>query len=719
MEATDASSGSAAGAKRRRLAAAPPGNGPPANPVTAVLYNPTLLARVWALRENVPEAQSRFLIFRRRCTSPEAFRLVSKDARAAFDPACEAPLVYGPERRGDSDFGPRLCGGPSPATVLAWVSGMLQRGRRPREVRIWVDAESDPDEWQQGALGLLRAIPQLSGRPGEGVASVASLDLPAQLLSPSTAPLIAGAFPNLSPLVMTAAGELSPNASNGAAQGLAMLLGAASGAEGSGAASAGAGGEGTGGGEEAGVAPSGAKGGGASAGPSRTEGASYSSTHNTGPLLHSLAELSVEGLRHMPPGLASVLGQLRTLDLKDLGLSDGGEEGQDGAGGGPAQELAALTQLTALSLSSCAVPLLPVLTGALTRLTSLQLSHQREDAPLSPALFAPLQGLQRLEIPSASLEVAELAEALSSLTRLSVGGFTLPAQQLSQPLTIIPRWRLPAGLRELGLGTYTSPPPMVPEVLAGLEVHTALRLDRGSSANDFLLTPGRHTAAPIEEGGFAGTALLPAAEEALCGALRFVQAHRLLLHDDLEISYEAEGPHQLLQPDGGTAGAGPGRPNHGRWLREVAALGPIQLTLRGIKVSYQDVRMIRDSLTSLEGALFMPPCEISLPALPLLAGLPALDLVVVDATPWAGDDPESTELRGRAMASLLALAHAWPSGRDRELDLQYPRDLDPAARQRVRQLGLRILEQMEACEMGSMLITAAELTVEVDPDEED
>ncbi|KAG2501362.1 hypothetical protein HYH03_001152 [Edaphochlamys debaryana] len=480
---------------------------------------------------------------------------------------------------------------------------MLRRGRRPTFVRLAVLQQICFDDWRQGALDLLRAIPQLSGRPGEGVACVW---LPADFVSPSTAALITAAFANLARLELYDTVRLSPDASHEAARGLALLLGTASGPDGS-SASAGASGEGT------------------ASGPGGSEGA-----RQGGGGLSLLARPSVlvldryhlgrsmdwaawrgpgfgdaGKLKSLPVGFGPVLRQatqLRTLEVKTLKLCVNNQQRPDGAGRAPAEELASIIQLTALSLHSCNPTLLPVLTGALTRLTSLELTDQQD--PLPAALFAPLQGLQRLEVPNATLEVPGFAEALSSLTRLSVGGFTLPAQQLSQPLTSIPRWRLPAGLREVGLGTgslrrYGAPRIVPLEVLAGVEVPAGLRFDRQSIVESFMLYPGRHTAPPVEEDGFAGTELLPAAEEALCGALRFVGRHGLLADRRpgyLSITYKASGTERLLQPVGGATGTGPGRPNHCRWLREVGALGPWSLMLVGFELSYQDVEEMRDSL---------------------------------------------------------------------------------------------------------------------------
>ncbi|KAG2501352.1 hypothetical protein HYH03_001142 [Edaphochlamys debaryana] len=632
--------------KRRRLAAAPPGQGPPANPVPAVLFNPTLLAKIWPTHR---------------------YRL-----------------------RG------RELAGPSPCEAVEWALGMLRRGRRPRVVDIEIKEEG-PVEWRQGALGLLRAIPQLSGRPGEGVAC---LQLPAQLLSPSAAPLIAGAFPNLSRLEMTAAGELSPDASHEAARGLALLLKGAEGAEGSGA-SAGVGGE------EAGEQGGEGSGGGPSSSPARVL-----------PRLTALKlSLSQGTLKSLPPSFGTVLRQapqLRTLELPGHELIHGEDQERDARG--PLEELASLTQLTALSLRACAPSLLPVLTAALTRLTSLQLTSQGHALP--PALFAPLQGLQRLDMPCASLEVAGLAEALSSLTRLGVRVFTLPAQELSQPLTSIPRWQLPAGLRELALckrGCVDVPP----EVFAGLELPAGLLFDQESSLNSFVLRPGCHTAPPVEEEGFAGTELLPAAEEALCGALRFVRRHGLFNCREVCITYKAQASDLLLQPVGGAAGTGPGRPNHGRWLREAAALRPTHLKLEGIRLSYQDVEIIAEEMVDLESLSFKTPSEVAFPAFPLLAIMPHLSDIEFDATCWARPDAASAELRVQAIASLLALARELPEGRPPTVGLCYGGGLSHAAEERVRSIGLRAREQMRACGVRRILITAGGFYVDSDPEDSD
>ncbi|KAG2492977.1 hypothetical protein HYH03_008882 [Edaphochlamys debaryana] len=512
-------------------------------------------------------------------------------------------------------------------------------------------------------LDLFGTIPQLSGRPGDGVAC---LRIPTDLFTPSTLPLIARAFPNLARLELTvtyrdegARNGVSPEALAEAAQGLVLLLGGASGAAGAGLSSAEAAGSG---------------------------GNGYGNC--TAPLLPSLTALSL--FRSNPEGPAA------------------------GAGPGALAELASLTHLSALALYSCAAPLLPVLIGALTRLTSLELTDHYGE--LAPALFAPLQGLKRLHVPR--MEVPGLAEALSALTRLSVRGLTLPSQELAQPLTSIPRWRLPAVLRELGLSSAA------PEVLAGLELPPDMRFICKSICGHFTLTPGRHTAPPVEEGGFAGTALLPAAEEALCGALRFMRQHQLCnWRNELYITFKAETRARLLQPVGGAEGTGPGRPNHGRWLREVVAQNLDRLVLQGLVLSYQDVRVIGDDMKSLQVLTFEPPCEFrSLSSLPLLAALPDLQELNLDATPWAGDDPASSELRGQALAATVALGRARPARSDLELDLRSSVGLISAEdRERVRLMGLRAVEEVRAAldlepwSHVSVSVKAAGLSVHINP----
>ncbi|KAG2501360.1 hypothetical protein HYH03_001150 [Edaphochlamys debaryana] len=622
MNAQVAETGSAACSKRRRLGAAPSGQGPPANPVTAVLFNPTLLAKIRPVGEReVAQAQSRIL----PCTDLHkclgTFRLVSKDARASFDAACEAPLAFGPQRQicmWDPEDGDKV-EGPSPSQAVDWALGMLRRGRRPGAVRCWADKRICPAKWRQGV------------------------------------------------------------------------------AEGGGRASAGASGE----------AASGA--------PS--------------PLLPRLTALSlssrygIDSPKSLPPGFGPVVRKATQLRTLDFGGYCGGrgsssvlpeDDAEDNRRA--VEELASLTQLTALSLQSCAVQLLPVLTSALTRLTSLELSGQRE--PLPAALFAPLQGLQRLEVPYASLEVTGLTEALTSLTRLSVGSFTFADEASEQPLTSIPPWTLPAGLRELGLGTNGNDWYMSPEVLAGLELHPGLRFDPNSNHSSFVLHPGRHTAPPVEEEGFAGTELLPAAEEALCGALSFVRRHGLFEGGEVTIAYREEEDDRLLQPVGGATGTGPGRPNHGRWLREVAALGPSRLVLEGFELSYQDVETMRDGLEDLETLLLEAPSKLPLPALPLLGSLTHLKELHLDATPWAEDDEDGIELRGQALASIVALGRALPH--DRRLTIHQDAARPGAMPQeRLRQMGLRAVADMEAWGVDRISIMVDGWYVHVDPDGDD
>ncbi|KAG2492973.1 hypothetical protein HYH03_008880 [Edaphochlamys debaryana] len=697
METVDAILGSAAATKRGRLAAALQGHGPPADPVTAVLFNPTLLAKIRPVgEEEVAEARSAPSLGRALRPSLGAFRMVSKDARAAFDAACEAPLEFGAQAQDDDDWDqwgePE---GPSPAQALDWALGVLQRGRRPRAVHTWIDANAYPEKWRKATLDLLGTIPQLSGRPGEGVAC---LRIPTDLFTTSTLPIIATAFPNLARLELTGTSTdgglrsgASPEALEEAASGLVLLLGGASGVSGAGPSSAeAAGGEG--------------------------EGNAYGDC--TAPLLPSLSALSLSGYEQLPTDLMRSLQQatqLRALELKSLWLSGSDPEGLAAAAGpGPLVELASLTQLSGLALFSCNAPLLAGFVDAFTRLTSLELTYQAGNLP--PALFAPLQGLKRLHIPATHLVGPDLAGALSALTRLSVRGLTLPSQELAQPLTSIPRWRLPAGLRELGL--HQGPV----EVLAGLDLPAGLRFICRSIDSHFKLTSGRHTAPPVEEGGFAGTALLPAAEEALCGALRLMRQHQLLPQkwgdQQLAITFKAETRARLLQPVGGAEGTGPGRPNHGRWLREVAALKSDGFLLEGLVLSYQDVRVIGD-MKSLKFLTFKTPCEFrSLSSLPLLAALPDLQALNLDATPWAGDDPESSELRGQALAAIVALGRARPARSDLELDLCSIWGLSAGDKERVRLMGLRALEELQALELdpwSCFSLMAAGLVVDVDP----
>ncbi|KAG2501371.1 hypothetical protein HYH03_001161 [Edaphochlamys debaryana] len=680
---------------QRPLVEGLPGQGPPADPTTAVQFNPALLAKCWPPKLGEQDAP------RHRSRAGASLRLVSKDARAAFDAACQEPLVYRLEQAGYEQEGG---GRASPSQALGWALGMLRRGRRPTAVCIVDDEEAHPRDWQHSLLDLLRAIPQLSGSPGE---AVSSLQLPPELLSRSTAPLIAGAFPNLASLELGNGHKLNPRACFEAARGLALLLGVRSAPEGGGSFWDMVCGDSWGGGGGAAWYEDG----GAS---SDEEGAAAGSGYNVfagGP--HGERALwGVGGAAAAGAGDGVTVlrqhTQLRSLQFESLMLfgSDEGEPEWDDRE--PVEELTPLTHLTALSLRACAPSLLPALTAALTRLTSLALSYHSSNLPLSPSVFAPLQGLQRLEIPRTSLEVAELAEALSSLTRLSVGGFTLPAQELSQPLTSIPRWRLPAGLWELGLGIWgdfsTDSRDDYLEALAGLELPRGLCFDQESRADRFTLRPGRHTGFPNAEDELAdeldSTALLPAAEEALCGALSFVRQHGLL-KSGLRISFEAKEADRLLQPVGGAAGMGPGRPNYGRWLREVGALGLTRLTLKGICLSYQDVETMRDGLENLELLHFEPPCQLPPPALPLLAGLPHLKEVTLDATPWAGGDPASTELRDQVLESLVALARARPEGRRLALHLFYRGWGCASDRERVRSLANRLREQVPALEVST------------------
>ncbi|KAG2501372.1 hypothetical protein HYH03_001162 [Edaphochlamys debaryana] len=711
-------------AKRRRPVAGLPGQGPPGDPETAVLLNPTLLVKCWPTGgKELKMAQAGSSIYPDLRNRLGTFRLVSKDARLAFDSACEAPLMFAPQRQREKYMKEgREPAGPRPSQALDWALGMLQRGRRPREVRFGVNERIRPEEWRQGALDLLQAFPQLSGRPGQGVVS---LLLPPELLSPSTALLIAGAFPNLArlELSMTAAPRrpwevrpvTSPEALAEAARGLALLLGVRSGPEGGDAPAA----------AREGTPPAEA-----------CEGAGIGPEQCRPPLLPCLTALGLSGPVRLPPGYAPLLRQatqLRTLelskgdfaDLTEFGGAPADDEGEPEWGGrGALEELTSLTQLTALSLRACSLNLLPVLTGALTSLTSLELTGQNSNSPLylplSPSVFAPLKSLQRLEVPRANLEAAGLAQALSSLTCLSVGGFTLPAQELSQPLTSIPRWPLPAGLRELGLYADEHSAGAPPEALAGLELHDGLRLDQASSQTSFLLNPRHHTAPAVEEGGLAGTELLPAAEEALCGALSFVRQHGLLKSGRLSVIFNTDAPDRLLQPFGGAAGTGPGRPSHGRWLREVGALGPKRLTLEGFELSYEDVETMRDGLEEVESLWLGPPSQFPLPALPLLAGPPRLRSISLDGTPWAGDDPASTELRDQALASLVALARARPEGRRLALEVLFASEVNQEGQERVQALATRAREEMVAGGVRPirMMVRCLYLPSDLDADED-
>ncbi|KAG2501379.1 hypothetical protein HYH03_001167 [Edaphochlamys debaryana] len=517
-------------------------------------------------------------------TALGAVRRVCKDARAAFDRGCPLPLAFGPLP------GPPKDGDPSPAEAVKWALDMLHRGRRPKEVRIWVDKDNGREAWSQGGLDLLRALPSLSGRPTD---AVSRLTLPAKLLSRPVAALLLGAFPCLTRLVLQDAGSLGAEAVEGLRQ---LLLGSRRGA-----------GSGCGGG---------------------------------------LTELGMTGVHGLPDGTASILAaakHVRSLDLPDAKFPDESDEFMDFR---RVNELASVSHLCALRIGHCDPTLLPFLIDVLTRLTSLELKQQVDVDPLPAHVFGALKGLQRLHAPNLVLYVEQLAEELSALTHLNVNALTCHGFEDDEPLTSVPRWALPPGLRRLGLSTAPlSYAPQSLEVLAGLEPPAGMELDPGSVIS-LQIVPGRHATNEddYEARGDRPHRLRPAAEEALCGAVGFMQRHRLHVGGELCVEYETPALTSAL--------------------------------VEGISLSCNDIRTIRDSLTTLESLTLQTPTDLPLPAIPLLAGLPRLSSLGLDATAWAYGGRHTTEDRGKATAAIVGLALALHEGPAQQAGGERPRQLD-------------------------------------------
>ncbi|KAG2493854.1 hypothetical protein HYH03_008070 [Edaphochlamys debaryana] len=274
------------------------------------------------------------------------------------------------------------------------------------------------------------------------------------------------------------------------------------------------------------------------------------------------------------------------------------------------QVLASLTRLSSLQVGACTEALLPQLLTPLTALTALDLGTTHGPLPL-PALVA-LPALMDIEAGSSTLDASAL-QGLSRLTRLHVWALEAPAPAsagASSAPAANAAWQLPPRLAVLLLGSQ------VPEVLCGLRTSPVMRLQECHVT--FVLKAGLHVSR-------ADGCLLPAAEDALCGAAEFLTGR-------LDPNTSQVGVAVPLKPVGGEAG--PGRRNHARWLRALGGTGMGLLTLRGIALSHQDVATIAETCGSLKELRLGCYGRLPMGAFPQLARLPHLERLELDVSGW-------------------------------------------------------------------------------------
>ncbi|KAG2493838.1 hypothetical protein HYH03_008055 [Edaphochlamys debaryana] len=332
-----------------------------------------------------------------------------------------------------------------------------------------------------------------------------------------------------------------------------------------------------------------------------------------------------------------------------------------------AQALASLTGLARLVVGSLASELMVEALSPLTGLTVLDLGKTPGPLPV-PALLG-MAGLECLSARRASLDASALA-ALSGLVWLSLDKLTMPGVATgagagagaAAGLTSR-RWQLPPQLSELYLGSQP------PEVLCGLRDPPAKPL-AGCRILIGLLA-GQH---------IADGALLPAAEEALCGAAEALTGH---LGDNARVSLSA-AIAQPLQPVGGEAGLG--RRNHGRWLRALAGTGLGSLSFWHIALSHQDMGTIVGTCTSLKRLALNDRCTFPVSMLPQLSRLPRLETVVLDVSAWCGPNARGPlRVPMGARGSLLALCSS-PGFQSRmgRVQLSYPTSFAEATKSALR-----------------------------------
>ncbi|KAG2484020.1 hypothetical protein HYH03_017186 [Edaphochlamys debaryana] len=550
---------------------------------------------------------------------------------------------------------------------LLSVLGFLVRGCRPQVVCL------DDAATSRAGLRLLRPFVETSG---QSPLKCQALHLPAVALNESLAHAVASAFPALQQLKLTQAEK----AELPTLEALKLLL---SGTDSAGASSSERG-DGDADAPPPGLLPS------------------LTSLHlSTSPPAPSPQPCTSPPPHPLPAAWAQLLRssahRLRCLRLA-FGLTSDDH----------VRPLAALSRLRSLHVGACEGSLLSPLLAPFTGLTSLGLGSTEGPLPTA-ALAAGLPLLAELLAPSATLD-ARTVHLLAALTRLEVQA--LEAQEapstagsLGSPTgsgtlseggagagagggvgwaggmgsgsasaggagssSTEPRpshspgpspgpgqssgcWQLPPRLAAITLRYQAAEtlPALRASPLRPLDWDLTLTLRRGRSVAD----DGR---------------LLPAGEAALCEAAGFLEG-RL---GPASHVYVTTGRHILVLPVAGEAG--PGRRNHGAWLRALGRAGVPRLTLYRFKLSHVDLATIASSLTSLQVLEICDLADYPATPLPLLATLPRLERLSLDADCWAG--PERTDLVRAPFGAPGALVALALDARFRGVvELAYSRDL--------------------------------------------
>ncbi|KAG2483104.1 hypothetical protein HYH03_017998 [Edaphochlamys debaryana] len=321
------------------------------------------------------------------------------------------------------------------------------------------------------------------------------------------------------------------------------------------------------------------------------------------------------------------------------------------------------TQLTSLSLGFNVQPDELPLLGALTGLRRLQLGDcDKAPQPLvNLQALAALRSLADLEAPSAMLDVSAL-QGLSRLTRLH-----LLFLENTGPVV----WRLPPLLQDLHLRAQPA------HVLCGLRGSPVRALQRNDV--NLILFAGLHVS---EDEGW----LLPAGEDALCGALEALTG-RLDNEAALSVTIAVGKP---LLPVGGEAG--PEQRNHTRWLRALGRLSVRQLLLAGVALSHQDMAALVEACASLQ-KLILVACAFSASSLPQLAQLP-LESLALDLSSWRRSEAGSIRIPSDAQGSLLALLCS--PGFMGSVSLRVPDSMRVKNRRRIERLVQAIRSELEA-----------------------
>ncbi|KAG2493832.1 hypothetical protein HYH03_008050 [Edaphochlamys debaryana] len=306
------------------------------------------------------------------------------------------------------------------------------------------------------------------------------------------------------------------------------------------------------------------------------------------------------------------------------------------------------TQLTSLSVGFTIRPAELSALGTLTSLHRLQLGACSGDALAEFGAVAQLQALTALDLgdtkgllpgshltalrsvadlnaPSASLDVGAL-QGLSRLTRLHLAALVEPRGGANA-------WQLPPSLVDLSLRFQFT------RVLCGLR-SSPIRVLKYSNIRLALSNLGKD---------LLDSCLLPAGEDALCGALEAL-AGRLAGSACVSVYGVCAEP---VRPVGGEAG--PRRRNHGLWLRALARTGARSVELRGIALSHQDMATIVETCGSVKTLELQYGCSFAASMLPHLAKLPLQNLGL-NLSGWCGAGQRGpVRIPFGAEGSLLAL----------------------------------------------------------------